>query len=329
MATDVITINPEVFGAAKININTQFIFNTDMDMESILLEKVLPKIDKENKSILENIIKTYRNLYLTYPCFTTQQTHAPLRNAPVYNPRRQRRGLRAPGTSGFRSGCDHKNNMKNNYRKFNSNNCILGYLNIINQSNYDRIWMKIYRSIDETYAEKITSEILQQCTKQIAYKDIFLRLLQDIYNKTDNEKIRKIISSTVDDFLESYLQSKDFVIKLERETNYDHFCNQQKHKVIVLSKNSINLRLIEISMVSTTMDDYTRVFQDHLNDMLCDDDIDYYLDIMIDILGDILRSSLSGSRQLICVNSEKLIQRTESNQKLKFMVEDLMIQLYH
>lgn len=201
---------------------------------------------------------------------------------------------------------------------------ILEILNKINSRNYKKMLFKIRNIITENNINEVINDILKQCTLQIAFKDVFLELLHDIY-VSSTPPIKKIIKFESDKFIEKYLLDKDFVIFNNTETqtfSYDDFCSSQKRKRIILSKNIINLELIKISLVSQSITNYSQFFISQLNFMLDDVHSDYYLDIIMDIFQQIIQNN--SKINLYTINHEKLIAKGQNNQKLKFMIMDFM-----
>lgn len=234
-------------------------------------------------------------------------------------------------------------NYDNNYKKYNyKSRSVGGYerrfpkrtkdihkqtleiLNKINSRNYKKMLVRMRHIVNENNISLVIDGILKQCTLQIAFKDVFLELLHDIYISS-TPAIKKIIKINSNQFIEKYLLDKDFVIFNESQNkvcSYDDFCLQQKKKTIILSKNIINLELIKISLVSQSLSRYTQFFVSQLNHMLDDNNSDYYLDIIINIFQKIKENNTK--IDLLMINHDKLITKSKNNQKLKFMIMDFM-----
>lgn len=275
--------------------------------DDIIQYQIQDFINIQDNIILDNDLeKYYNNFFNKYDCFTKPLIND--NNHKKYN---------------FKS-----RNYKEYERRFpkrpkDINKQTLEILNKINSRNYKKMLTKIRNIITENNVSSVINDILKQCTLQIAFKDVFLELLHDIYIHS-TPSIKSIIKNNSNQFIDKYLLDKDFVIFNKTQNNdcsYDDFCMQQKKKATILSKNIINLELIRISLVSQSLSGYTQFFVSQLNHMLDDNDSDYYLDIIINIFQKIKENN---NIDILMINYDKLRTKSKNNQKLKFMIMDFM-----
>jgi hypothetical protein len=118
---------------------------------------------------------------------------------------------------------------------------LIGLLNKLSQTNKDKIEQQILELASSSSAsplamDDICKAILTHCTKQGTYLSILLDILDGVFEK--NHRPRSII-----DAMESFCE--DFFVKVNTyssvfldvnvESEYDEFCEQVKHKNMILS----------------------------------------------------------------------------------------------
>lgn len=275
---------------------------------SNIFEKTIPK---------KTLIDKYENLFKTYDCFA--------RGNNVVNT-----------TFGSISYINKNHNEKKdyNFRKNRKNdqkktieNQLMEILNKLNLDNYRKMMYKIQKIFDNDNLEIIVRMILKQSIKQLAYQSVFLKLLFEIYS-TSSRIHKKLIQKELNEFIDEYIHNQSFIMfKNKNSVNYNQFCDQQLEKEMVLSKNSINIKLISSEIVTMTFEGYLTHFVNNLNKILDDNSTsqEYYIDIIIMIFLDFLKQGKS-CHCINNLNKEKLVQKIDlqSNQKLRFLIMDFL-----
>ena len=118
---------------------------------------------------------------------------------------------------------------------------ILGILNVVNASNYAKNLNKIRFNSSEKTIEVIISEILHKCCLQIFYVNIFIKLIKDMISLSGYSDI---IKTKIKMFVGTFSQNEDELIlkkptTVEKHTEYDIFCLEQKFKNYSIAKNTL------------------------------------------------------------------------------------------
>jgi hypothetical protein len=244
------------------------------------------------------IEKKYRDLYAKYKCFSNVSV---VTTTPILNTRFNR----------------HKTVYNSISKPTNLKKQILGILNVINDSNYLKMFNKIRMIITTENTYYITSELLQKCCLQIFYVHIYLKLFMDIYQFLKLDE-KKIMLENVNKYVNDFIIKKEYLLIdkeiLPPDTAYDYFCYVQKHKAMINGKNIIILELLKTNILSLKLEDYILYITDELNITICESHIELLLQMLLNI-----KKSHSTN---ITINAKIIFDKT-NNQKIKFMINDL------
>lgn len=241
------------------------------------------------------IEKKYRDLYAKYKCFS----NISVVTIPIQNTRYNR----------------HKT-VYNISKPTNLKKQILGILNVINESNYLKMFNKIRMIITTENTYYITSELLQKCCLQIFYVHIYLKLFMDIYEFLKLDE-KKIMLDNVNKYVNDFIINKEYLLidkETSQDTAYDYFCYIQKHKSIINGKNIIILELLKTNLLSLKLEDYIVYITGELDITICESHIELLLQMLLNI-----KKSHSTN---ITINAKIIFDKT-NNQKIKFMINDL------
>lgn len=194
---------------------------------------------------------------------------------------------------------------------------MVGILNIINESNYQKMFNKIRMMINSQNIEYIVTELLTKCCLQVFFIHVFLRLLGNIVSVCERSEKDKIYQ-TVNSYVNSFVENNEYMLpaKPEGAGAYDSFCMVQKHKSIVIAKNIIISELINVSMVSLTLERYSTYLCEKIDTTSCEQEIEMLLQMMTDLKKRVPKCNIS-------FDYERILSIT-SNQKIRFITEDLL-----
>jgi hypothetical protein len=263
---------------------------------------ILPSIFNIIKSdieINEKIKKKYVDIYAKYACFSQILLPPPSTALPHKHPIRKIYNTRP-------------------IRIINLKKQILGILNIINESNYLKLFNRLKLIITSDNITYIITELLQKCALQIFYVDIFIKLFINIYEfiqKDDKQIVINIINKYVYDFIEKkeYILVEDVIIK--NNTKYDDFCASQKHKALINAKNLIIIYLFKYKLIELSEHDYFTFIVNELNKCENESEIELLLNVVLTIQK--YRPAIR-----LNINFKDILNKT-SNKKIKFMINDI------
>jgi hypothetical protein len=200
-------------------------------------------------------------------------------------------------------------------RETNIKKQILGILNLINNSNYLKLFNKIKIIINIDNIKYIISEILNKCCLQIFYVHVFMKLFINIYEISQKDE-KDIIIDTVNTYVNNFINNKEYILSESVIINaYDYFCFVQKHKSLINAKNIIILELFKYNILLLKQIDYIEFITKELNICICESHIELLLNMLLEIHRSLPIYELDIDYQLI-------LDKTK-NQKIKFMVDDL------
>lgn len=228
--------------------------------ESIFLEN---KKTKEADAIITTIQEKYNEIFKKYPCFSATQVNSFI---PTTKSIEQQQFYR-----------NYSNNKKQFHKENESINpfiskkpkelerIILGILNVLNHSNYNKMLTKIRLIKSDNNIAIIINEILQKCSMQIFYINIYMKLLKDIINLcTDQEK--KIVFENINLYVNQYIilneWMNEYIINIDDE--YNSFCIKQKQKATLIAKNIMIYNLITLFNLTKNIKDYSMII---INDL--------------------------------------------------------------
>lgn len=213
------------------------------------------------------------------------------------------------------------------FRKLNQNRkdpkkAIIHILNVINKSNYDKLFNKLKILIDDTNIILIITEILARACLQIFYVDTYIKIITDLLVILKPTQ-QKVLRSALADFANSFTSNQEYHIRIENEPNsYNAFCKIQKLKSFILAKNIFILELHINNLITSSfeLEAYVVFFKDKLNAIEHTYDNELYIDIILQIL---LYISKKFPDIHMDIDIDK-IMRISTNQKIKFMLHDLV-----
>lgn len=262
---------------------------------------------KDTINACENITKKYNDLYEKYECFsaTSQQM------LPVFQPNKNTRI-----TSSTTSRSTITRSIKTTLIKAPLiKRQMIGYLNIINEENYNKIFNKIRLLINSNNIQYITSELLIKSTLQIYYIHIFIKLLNNILDVCDTIE-RGIVFDTLNQYVTKFIVEKEYKeLPQKLENAYDYYCSLQKHKSKINAKNIIILESIKMNLIEIKIDNYISYILEELNESDNYDVIEILLQLIIEI-------KKYYNEYPIIINKERLLSLSDS-QRIKFILEKL------
>lgn len=273
---------------------------------------------KANVVHSEDLQEKYRKiLFDKYECFSSTLTHPP--SSIVHHHSKKSAVFKTVKRKNFIE--THDSLLKHNGGTKTLDRMIMGILNVVNTSNYVKNLNKIRLQSTEENIGMIVNEILQKCCLQAFYLKIFVKLLKDMISLSGYaEQIRVEIMNFVNKFT---LNDTEYIfhheIQKEKESQYDYFCNEQKHKLYALSKNNLIIEIVNEGIVNIDINDYFEYFSKEI--------VRYpQSDVIIKILIAIVKTHKS---LLTVENMRSLTTFLQSvdiqNKKFSFMVEELII----
>lgn len=210
---------------------------------------------------------------------------------------------------------------------------ILGILNIINNDNYDKILNKLRLVATEENITSIINEILNKCCSQFFFMKVFLKLIIDLVNVTGYHEIMMV---NINNFIDSFVLNNEYLyIKNEvevedknknKKTDYDNFCNDQKHKSYTLAKNLLIFELLKTGICTgIDIDRYILYFFDNLKNTSTDDH--YHNDLLLNILLDILKQNNVEIQQDIYIELHdyfKEYKNIVNSKKIEFLIIEIL-----
>jgi hypothetical protein len=268
---------------------------------------------KSNPNILNNELLEKYNKLFGYDCFS---------NKIIYKDKPYR--------------CLNDKNDKKNFRNRERDNrrkpierVILGILNIINNDNYDKILNKLRLVATEENITNIINEILNKCCSQFFFMKVFLKLIIDLVNVTGYHEIMMLsINNFIDSFVinNEYLYIKNNVEDKNKKTDYDNFCNDQKHKSYTLAKNLLIFELLKTGICrGIDIDRYILYFFDNLKNTIAEDN--YHNDLLLNILLDILKQNNVEIQQDIYIELYDYFleyKNIVSSKKIEFLIVEIL-----
>jgi len=286
-----------------------------MDEIDIIIKTFDDFISSEsNPNILSNELLEKYNKLFGYDCFS---------NKIIYKDKPYR--------------CLNDKNDKKNFRHRERDNrrkpiekIILGILNIINNDNYDKILNKLRLVATEENITSIINEILNKCCSQFFFMKVFLKLIIDLVNVTGYHEIMMVnINNFIDSFVinNEYLYIKELEDKNKnKKTDYDNFCNNQKHKSYTLSKNLLIFELLKTGICTgIDIDRYILYFFDNLKNTTTEDH--YHTDLLLNILLDILKQNNIEIQQDIYIELYDYFKEYKNivgSKKIEFLIIEIL-----
>lgn len=230
-----------------------------VDIIVIPLERFL--LVKESIVLDPNVSQKYQELLDKYTCFT-QQPQASSTPTPINTFTKK---------SSFAHHHHNKHNNKTNassYRKPKDFQKVLtGIMNIINQTNFNKMFNKIRLLKSDNNIGTIVQCALTMCSIQSFYLNIYIKLIHDILEGS-NEIEKKIILQTINAYINDFLEQKAWCNMKDVDDDYS-FYDQQKQKTLIMSKHVMFLELVvSVKQTEFDMQDYATVLFDNLKESI-------------------------------------------------------------
>ena len=277
-------------------------------------------------SMMEHIQKKYEEMLKSFTCFTTNSFTTPL-------------NARAHHTEGYKGGrhgqLSCRNGKDDSYfhtKKKDLNKIMMGILNVLNHDNYNKMLNRIRLLKTDTNITAIINDILQKCSLQAFYLNIYIKLLHDILSHcTECERNNAI--ETINTYVKTYIDSREWMQLAVGDscTEYDAFCDSQKQKSIVIAKNMILCELFKRFDLHMKQDEYIESLENSL-DSLCQSSIcredsmhEEKAVVIVQMVTYLVRSNHSKKQTTFqtLIHKSEAWQETVISKKLKFLLEDL------
>lgn len=224
--------------------------------------------DRKNKIIFEeltNIQKKYKEIFFKYPCFSAIQVNSfiPINKSTEQQYNRISRN-NYNNKKHFNKD-DDKINPRINKKPKELEKIILGILNILNEKNYNKMLTKIRLIKSDNNIGIIIKEILQLCSMQILYVNIYMKLLNDIINLcTEIEK--KITFENINLYINNYIISTEWLTDytINPKDFYDLYCINEKKKTLLISKNIMIYNLVKLFNLDKNIKYYSNLIVNDL-----------------------------------------------------------------
>lgn len=300
-------------------------FNNDIIMtQDIITINRNVFLEKKHNEINHITKIKYDDIYKTYQCFTVT-TLIPPPSLVKYHEDNNR-------IFKNRKRIERKDESYFTNRKKDIHRTILGIYNVLNHDNYNKMLSKMRLIKNETNISLIVNDLLDKCTIQIFYLNIYIKFLHDIEELCTPQE-RLIVINCFNTFINDYVSKHEWINEkiIESYSDYNAFCDSQKRKNIIIAKNIILCNLLNLyDDLSISIDDYiihlvndlkTLCFADNKVD---NDDCNIIL--IVQMILDIIKSYKNYNNQVdFQMLKENLdeIKNTISNKKLQFLIEDL------
>lgn len=269
-------------------------------MDIIILDKNIFLENKDKNEINLVLKNKYDELYKKYTCFSNVNVIPPF----LYKKK-------------------HENKNKNicfpkKYKKLSS--IILGILNVLNNSNYLKKIKEIKLLKSEHNIEEIIKEILSKCCMQIFFLNIYIRLLRDLTD-ISSEKEKIIIFQVLNSYINNnYINDKEWLYTESTESvcEYDNFCNDQKKKTSIISKNMMVSKLLLNFTLDKTIDDYIILIVKDLKNNFDNENIIIIIIQMLNYIETVYKNKIS---QYLNLNKNIIIKKI-TGYKNKFIIEE-------
>lgn len=297
-------------------------FNNDiiMTQEIITINRNV-FIEKKINKINEIIKAKYDDIYKIYQCFTVTTLIPPSivkyhEDNRVYKNRKK---------------IEKKEESYFTNRKKDLHKTVLGIFNILNRDNYNKMLSKMRLIKNEVNIAFIINDLLDKCTIQIFYLNIYIRFLYDI-EKLCTPQERLLVVNCFNVFIKDHVNKREWITEkiIESYSDYNAFCDSQKRKNIILAKNKILCNLFNMyNDLDIGIDDYIIQLVNDLKSLCFSDNKvdndDCNIILIVQMILDIIKSYKQYNNQInfqILQESLDDIKNTISNKKLQFLIED-------
>lgn len=292
--------------------------------ESIFLKRKNIIIQEE----LTNIQKKYKEIFIKYPCFSAIQVNSFISTNNKSTDQQFNRSRSNTHINGY-------NNKKHFYKEDDKINpriskkpkelekIILGILNVLNDKNYNKMLTKIRFLKSDNNIAIIINEILDKCSMQIFYVNIYMKLLNDIVNLcTELEK--KITFENMNLYINKYIISNewmnDYIINIE--DSYNSLCTNMKKKKTLVAKNIMIYNLIKLFNLDKNIKHYVTILINDLK-LNLDNEKEEISIIIFQMIIFITKTEKKLIKEIGILNHKYLYSKILSN-KLKFTIEEFL-----
>ena len=214
-------------------------------------------------TVSESIQKKYEHILSSYECFTT--------NVSVYTPK----------SSHHHGRYDDKrvNRIDRAPKDFKKH--LVSCLNKINDANYDKMFTKIRLLFTEENAEEVVNIILAMGSSQAPYMHYMISLIHDLHRYSS---YANVVCHYVDNYIRNFFEKKKYLIsKNEDDSSYGEFCNEQKHKTLMINMVHMLSLLWKKYAYLVTIDE-VQVYNTFLSMLDSESDFDLVLTIILEML---------------------------------------------
>lgn len=236
----------------------------------------------ENYKQHDEIEKKYANLFTTFDCF--------LNKGPItlFVPRDK-----DSRPKHFQQSQHHRHHTKETVRERKRKDktideTIMGIVNIINASNYSKMFNTIRLMSNDNNISIITKVIIVNTCNNPFYINLFTKLIIELAMIST---YKEIILCELTNFIHCFIEKEEYIFKPKaNNSGYDIFCDQQKHKSYVLCKNNFILKLHVDGIHKTNVTDYLNHFINELAGDKIDDE--YHKTLLLQLLMDCMKQKL-------------------------------------
>ncbi len=283
-------------------------------------------LEKKN-AILTDIVKSrYDDIYKTFQCFTSNVVITPLIINKHHEDKGGYKGNNRNKKIERREECYFSNRKKDFHKT------IMGIFNVLNHDNYNKMLTKVRLLKTETNITFIINDLLNKCSLQIFYLNIYIKFLHDIEQLCTPQE-RLLVINCFNNYIKDFLSQKDWLNGkiVDSCADYSAFCDSQKRKSIIQAKNMILCHLFNLyDDLDYSVDSYIDELVNDLKTLSVSEDKDdtdeYNIILIVQMILDIIKSY---KHYNIKVNLHNLIENYDdiknniTNKKLKFLIEDL------
>ena len=158
-------------------------------------------------------------------------------------------------------------------------------LNVLNEANYDKQAHKVFFLMKDEDIIQMTQLILDTCTIQVFYINLFIKLLLDISKTEHKVKVINTINKFVEDFWDG--KCMDLITPKGEFNTYDIFCHKQKHKTLCVSRGIVVMHLLNENMVEhdiVSLIGFVKRQFNNIDQNTAEDSRHHMIDIMLQIL---------------------------------------------
>lgn len=189
------------------------------------------------RGVDDALVGRIRSMLDGYACFN-EQAMAPPFSGPRPHPCKRYDHFRRKMVPGGRTNAHHHPPR----RVQQPERQLTALLNKISDSNFDKLSKSVLEVGCPT--EYIVASILAKCQKQPCFMNLYVRLLERVFQHTTSE-MRGVVKECVTKFLDASIEhcAKDIAFTLDNE-DYDDFCNNISLKANTLGKHKTVLALL-------------------------------------------------------------------------------------